>query len=188
MKTARYGLSERRESTTSSNCAPRSSVGALLSDTDRHRVIVHLYEERGPGLLEHLRGMSPSPSGMSPAAALVGPRSVGGEAHFLRSFAPDRSLLFRVGAENRCWWTRRSAEHQRRRGGPIFEPPLYPAPATIFSEIKKLPAGHYLTCTGGASRSTNTGTCRFPPEGEEDRLDEESFAPSCVRPSHPAPE
>src|SRR5205814_934538 len=50
-----------------------------------------------------------------------------------------------------------------------------PAPASIFSEVKKLPAGHYLLCTERGLEVHEYWDVPLPPEGEEDRLDEESL-------------
>jgi len=50
-----------------------------------------------------------------------------------------------------------------------------PAPASIFSEVKKLPAGHYLICSERGLTIHEYWDVPLTPEGEEDRLDEEAL-------------
>src|SRR2546427_8615774 len=50
-----------------------------------------------------------------------------------------------------------------------------PAPATIFNEIKKLPAAHYLTCTARSLEVREYWDVPLPPAGEEDGLNDEAL-------------
>jgi len=48
-----------------------------------------------------------------------------------------------------------------------------PAPGSIFNELKKLPAAHYLICTEAGVDAREYWNVPVPPEGQEDRVDEE---------------
>ncbi len=138
-------------------------------------VIVHLYEDEGPGLLEHLRGMFAFALWDVRRRQLLLARDRLGEKPLFYAHRPGRALLF-------------ASELKSLLVDPEIQPSInvaavdqylsllyIPAPATIFSEIKKLPAGHYLTCTEQGIEVHEYWDVPLPPEGEEDRLDEESL-------------
>ena len=110
-------------------------------------VIVHLYEEKGPGLLEYLRGMFAFAVWDGRQRRLLLARDRLGEKPLFYAHDPGRALLF-------------ASELKSLLVDPDIRPSIdvaavdqylsllyISAPASIFNEIKKLPAGHYLTCT-----------------------------------------
>src|SRR5437867_4196554 len=136
-------------------------------------VIVHLYEEKGPGLLEYLRGMFAFAVWDGRQRRLLLARDRLGEKPLFYAHRAGRALLF-------------ASELKSLLVDPDIRPSLdvaavdqylsllyIPAPASIFSEIKKLPAGHYLTCTQRGIEIHEYWDVPLPPEGEEDRLDAE---------------
>src|SRR5436309_10342694 len=140
------------------------------SDTE---VIVHLYEEEGAGLLKHLRGMFAFAVWDGRQRRLLLARDRLGEKPLFYAHDPGRALLF-------------ASELKSLLVDPDIRPSIdvaavdqylsllyISAPASIFNEIKKLPAGHYLTCTERDIEIHEYWDVPLPPEGEEDRLDEE---------------
>ena len=136
-------------------------------------VIVHLYEEKGPGLLEYLRGMFAFAVWDGRQRRLLLARDRLGEKPLFYAHDPGRALLF-------------ASELKSLLVDPDIRPSIdvaavdqylsllyISAPASIFNEIKKLPAGHYLTCTERDIEIHEYWDVPLPPEGEEDRLDEE---------------
>ena len=136
-------------------------------------VIVHLYEEKGAGLLEHLRGMFAFAVWDHRRRQLLLARDRLGEKPLFYAYRPGRSLLF-------------ASELKSLLVDPDIRPSInvgavdqylsllyIPAPASIFNEIKKLPAGHYLIATEQDVAVHEYWDVPLPPEGEEDRLDEE---------------
>src|SRR5436309_4819429 len=140
------------------------------SDTE---VIVHLYEEEGAGLLKHLRGMFAFAVWDHRRRTLLLARDRLGEKPLFYAYRPGRALLF-------------ASELKSLLVDPDIRPSInvgavdqylsllyIPAPASIFNEIKKLPAGHYLIATEQDVAVHEYWDVPLPPEGEEDRLDEE---------------
>src|SRR2546427_5526127 len=138
-------------------------------------VIVHLYEDEGPGLLEHLRGMFAFALWDVRRRQLLLARDRLGEKPLFYAHRPGRALLF-------------ASELKSLLVDPDLRPSInlsavdqylsllyIPAPASIFSEVKKLPAGHYLLCTERGLEVHEYWDVPLPPEGEEDRLDEEAL-------------
>jgi asparagine synthase (glutamine-hydrolysing) len=138
-------------------------------------VIVHLYEDEGTGLLAHLRGMFAFAVWDARRRRLLLARDRLGEKPLFYAYSPGRALLF-------------ASELKSLLVDPDLRPSLdltaidqylsllyVPAPASIFKEVKKLPAGHYLTCTEAGLRVREYWDVPLPPEGEEDRLDGEAL-------------
>jgi asparagine synthase (glutamine-hydrolysing) len=118
------------------------------SDTE---VLVHLYEERGPGFVEALRGMfalalwdsrgrrlvlGRDPFGIKPLYY----RNAGGTLSFASEL---KSLMSQPGLA-------REVDLDALEAFLAFN--SIPAPLTIFSEVRKLPAGHILVWDGGEPR------------------------------------
>ena len=114
------------------------------SDTE---VIVHLYEQHGIECLKHLRGMFAFAIWDKTKQWLFAARDRLGKKPFFYTHSPSR-LLF--GSEIKAIMADPSSNAQ-----PNFEAidryltcQYVPAPLTAFADIHKLPAGHYLLCTG----------------------------------------
>lgn len=142
------------------------------SDTE---VIVHLYEEEGAGLLKHLRGMFAFAVWDQRRRQLLLARDRLGEKPLFYAYRPGRALLF-------------ASELKSLLVDPDIRPSIdlaavdaylsllyIPAPATIFNEIKKLPAAHYLICTARGAEIREYWDVPLPPAGGEDRLDDEAL-------------
>jgi len=138
-------------------------------------VIVHLYEEEGPGLLDHLRGMFAFAVWDHRRRQLLLARDRLGEKPLFYAYRPGRVLLF-------------ASELKSLLVDPDVRPTIdlaavdtylsllyIPAPATIFNEIKKLPAAHYLTCTARSLEVREYWDVPLPPAGEEDGLNDEAL-------------
>ena len=138
-------------------------------------VIVHLYEEKGAGLLENLRGMFAFAVWDHRRRQLLLARDRLGEKPLFYAYRPGRALLF-------------ASELKSLLVDPDIRPSInvgavdqylsllyIPAPASIFNEIKKLPAGHYLIATEQDVAVHEYWDVPLPSEGEEDRLDEEAL-------------
>jgi asparagine synthase (glutamine-hydrolysing) len=141
---------------------------ATRTDTE---VIVHLWEDHGPGLLDHLRGMFGLAVWDARRRALLLARDRLGEKPLFYAHRPGRSLAF-------------ASELKALLVDPDLDPRLdtaaldqylsllyVPAPATIFREVRKLPAGHYLLATARGVEVREYWDVPLPPAGEEDRLD-----------------
>ena len=115
------------------------------SDTE---VLVHLYEEHGPGFVEQLRGMFAIALWDSRARRLLVARDRFGikplyyrEAGGTLSFASElKALLRQPGFSG-------DIDFDALQAFLAFN--SIPAPLTIFSEARKLPAGHVLIWEGG---------------------------------------
>jgi asparagine synthase (glutamine-hydrolysing) len=119
---------------------------ATQSDTE---VLVHLYEERGPGFVDELRGMF--------ALALWDARRR--RVVLARDRYGIKPLYYRADGDALSFASELDALH-RRRGVPreidLDALQAYlafnsvPAPLTIFRGTRKLPAGHVLVCDLGS--------------------------------------
>ncbi len=115
------------------------------SDTE---VLVHLYEEHGPGFVEHLRGMFAIAVWDRLERRLVLARDrFGIKPLFYRvaggtlSFASELKALLRQPGFSR------EVDLDALEAFLAFN--SIPAPLTIFTEARKLPAGHLLVCERG---------------------------------------
>jgi asparagine synthase (glutamine-hydrolysing) len=135
-------------------------------------VIVHLYEDFGPRLLEHLRGMFAFAVWDQRRRQLLLARDRLGEKPLYYALLPGRSLLF--GSELKALLI--DPELQVSLNLAALDQYLslsyIPTPASIFNEVAKLPAGHYLISTEKGVQVREYWDVPLPPEGEEDRLDD----------------
>src|SRR6266567_952586 len=139
-------------------------------------VIVHLYEEEGPGLLDHLRGMFAFAVWDHRRRQLLLARDRLGEKPLFYAYRPGRVLLFASELKSLL------VDSDVRPSIDLAAVDTYlsllyiPAPATIFNEIKKLPAGHYLTCTARSLEVREYWDVPLPPAGDEDGYSELAHA------------
>lgn len=110
-------------------------------------VIVHLYEEQGEKCVQQLRGMFAFAIWDEKAQTLFLARDRLGKKPLYYAFAPGRALVF--GSELKAVLQDetigRTIDLEALDQYVSF---LYiPTPASIFKEVRKLPAGHSLLCT-----------------------------------------
>jgi asparagine synthase (glutamine-hydrolysing) len=149
--------------------------GHRFSTRTDTEVIVHLYEDHGPGLLAHLRGMFGLALWDERRRTLLLARDRLGEKPLFYAHRPGRSLSF-------------ASELKSLLVDPELSPSLdvaaldqylsllyVPAPAAIYNEVRKLPAGHYLIANERGVAVREYWDVPLPPEGAEDRLDAEAL-------------
>ena len=138
-------------------------------------VIVHLYEEYGSALLAHLRGMFAFAVWDQPRQQLLLARDRLGEKPLFYAFQPGRFFLF--GSELKSLLVDRDLRVSVNLAAvdQYLSVMYIPTPASIFNEVKKLPAGHYLTCTEDGVDVREYWDVPLPPDGEGDLLDEEKI-------------
>jgi asparagine synthase (glutamine-hydrolysing) len=138
-------------------------------------VIVHLYEDFGPGLLEHLRGMFAFAVWDERRRRLLLARDRLGEKPLYYSHRPGKFLLF--GSELKSLLADPDLHVSLNAAAldQYLSVSYVPAPDSIFNEVSKLPAGHYLTCDEQAMEVREYWDVPLPPDGEEDRLDAEAL-------------
>ncbi len=144
---------------------------AFKTRTDTE-VIVHLYEEHGVALLEHLRGMFAFALWDHRRRRLLLARDRLGEKPLFYAHLPGKSLLFASELKS----LRADPELRVSVSLSAFNQYLsllyIPAPASIFDEVAKLPAGHYLVSDESGVAVREYWDVPLPPDGEEDPLDE----------------
>jgi asparagine synthase (glutamine-hydrolysing) len=130
-------------------------------------VIVHLYEQRGLDFLSRLRGMFAFALWDDSRRRLVVARDRLGEKPLFYRYAAGRSLAF--GSELKA-----VVAGERQRLSLNYEAlqqyldfSFIPAPASIFTEIQKLPPGHYLVCTEDGLRVREYWDVPVPHAGDE---------------------
>jgi asparagine synthase (glutamine-hydrolysing) len=123
----------------------RGHTFSTHSDTE---VLVHLYEERGPAFVEELRGMF--------AIAIWDART--GRLVLARDRFGIKPLYYRVAGGQLSFASELKALLRQPGFSREIDPAALeaflafnsiPAPLTIFSEARKLPAGHTLVAEGG---------------------------------------
>jgi asparagine synthase (glutamine-hydrolysing) len=138
-------------------------------------VLVHLWEEHGVGLLDHLRGMFALALWDARRRELLLARDRLGEKPLFYALVPGRTLVF--GSELKAVLADPEVEatldvaalHQ-------YLSLLYvPAPRSIYREIRKLPAAHYLHVAHGAVRIAEYWDVPLPPAGEPARAATEAL-------------
>jgi asparagine synthase (glutamine-hydrolysing) len=116
------------------------------SDTE---AILHLFDEFGPGCLQHLRGMFAFAIWDERDRSLFAARDRVGKKPLLYSHQPDGSLIF--GSEFTALLEHpsvsRAVDHNAIDDYLSFL--CVPAPMTAFREIRKLEPGHWLTWKNG---------------------------------------
>lgn len=135
-------------------------------------VIVHLYEEYGAGLLHYLRGMFAFAVWDRPRRQLLLARDRLGEKPLFYAFIEGKSLLFASELKSLLVDPDLQISLNLAAVDQYLSLLYIPAPATIFKEVHKLPAGHYLLCTRQSVRVREYWDVPLPPEGTEDRVDE----------------
>jgi len=128
-------------------------------------VIVHLYEEAGPGCLARLRGMFGFALWDAPRRRLMLARdrlgikplyyaAVAGAIHF----GSEQKSILAAGAVDRAL--------DGAALGELFTLGFVRGPRTLFSSIRSLPPAHYLLYQQGAAAERRYWHVRFPPRGE----------------------
>src|SRR6478752_8433390 len=152
----------------------RGHTFSTHSDTE---VLVHLYEERGPAFVEALRGMF--------AIAIWDARH--GRLVLARDRFGIKPLYYRVADGQLSFASELKALLRQPGFSREIDPAALeaflafnsiPAPMTIFSEARKLPAGHTLVAEGGEveihryARPTPVPADQVRTEGEEELAEE----------------
>src|SRR6266702_2130168 len=146
------------------------------SDTE---AIVHAYEQYGAGCVDHLRGMFAFAIWDERDQKLFIARDRAGEKPLYYTVTPTGTLVF--GSELKCL-----LEHSgvnRETSAESLDAYLslgyVPDPLSIFTGIKKLPPGHFLTFSSGRLEikqywdfTFETGETNGKPRREEDYLEE----------------
>jgi asparagine synthase (glutamine-hydrolysing) len=147
----------------------RGHTSSTHSDTE---VMVHLYEEHGPGFVERLRGMFALAIWDARHGRLVLARDRFGIKPLYYRVA-DRQLSFasELKALLRQPGFSREIDHEALESFLAFN--SIPAPQTIFKEARKLPAGHLLVAEDGQvdisryARPTPVAADQVRREGDE---------------------
>lgn len=135
-------------------------------------VIVHLYEEYGTGLFDHLRGMFAFALWDERQRRLLLARDRLGEKPLFYAYVPGKTLLFASELKSLL------ADKDLQVGLNLAAVDQYlsllyiPTPASIFNEVNKLPPAHYLLCTERGMSVREYWDVPLPPAGEEDRVNE----------------
>lgn len=140
------------------------------SDTE---TLVHLYEEFGAGLVEHLRGMFAFAVWDARRRTLLLARDRLGIKPLYYTLAGDRlAFASEIKALLLCPWVERRLDLEALDEYLTYK--YVPAPRTMFQGIRKLPAGSLLVCTPGGVReetywdfSPSPGPARSAREWEE---------------------
>ena len=135
-------------------------------------VIVHLYEEYGAGLLEHLRGMFAFAVWDRSRRQLLLARDRLGEKPLFYAHRPGKFLLFASELKSLLADDELPVSLNRSAVNHYLSLLYIPTPASIFNEVQKLPAGHYLVGTDRGIAIREYWDVPLPPEGEEEPLDE----------------
>jgi asparagine synthase (glutamine-hydrolysing) len=135
-------------------------------------VIVHLYEEYGVALFEHLRGMFAFALWDQARRQLLLARDRLGEKPLFYSYLPGKFLLFASELKSLLADDELRVSLNRAAVDQYFSLLYIPAPVSIFNEVQKLPAAHYLLCTERGLTVQEYWDVPLPADGEEDQLDE----------------
>ncbi len=126
--------------------------GHILRSTGDTEVLVHLYEDEGPGLFAHLRGMFALAIWDAPRRRLVVGRDRMGQKPLVYRLDP-RSRRFTFASELKALLTLAEADVPRDVDPSAVDEYLtfgyIPAPATIFRGVRKLPPAHYAVWQDG---------------------------------------
>lgn len=124
----------------------RGHVFKTKSDTE---VLVHLYEEKGTGMLEDLRGMFAFSIWDEINKKLFIARDRVGKKPLYYAFKPRNHFIYgsEIKAILKSGLIQNDVNYQALDHYLSF---LYvPTPQSIYAEVEKLPAGHYLTVENG---------------------------------------
>jgi asparagine synthase (glutamine-hydrolysing) len=110
-------------------------------------VIVHLYEELGEKCVERLHGMFAFAIWDGTARTLLLARDRLGKKPLFYALIPGRALLF--ASEMKALLQDDTVERRLDREAldQYLSLHFIPAPASIFKQVRKLPAGHFLICS-----------------------------------------
>lgn len=125
------------------------SKGHVLNTRSDTEVLVHLYEEKGINMLEELRGMFAFSIWDDKSKQLFIARDRVGKKPLYYAFIPGKHFIFgsEIKAILKSGLVRKAVNYRALDQYLSF---LYvPTPLSIFSGVKKLPAGHYLTVKDG---------------------------------------
>ncbi len=115
-------------------------------------VIAHLYEEKGTDLVHDLNGMFAFALWDARAQRLVLARDRAGEKP-LYYWQGDRTIVFASEIKAILEYPGISRRLDPDAVAQYFFYGYFPTPASVFAEIKKLPAGHFLVVQGGTVRA-----------------------------------
>jgi asparagine synthase (glutamine-hydrolysing) len=138
-------------------------------------VLVHLWEDHGVGLLDHVRGMFALALWDARRRELLLARDRLGEKPLFYALVPGRTLVF--GSELKAVLADPEVETTL---DPValdqYLSLLYvPAPRTIHREVRKLPAAHYLRAAGGAIEVREYWDVPLPPANAPAPVDAEAL-------------
>jgi asparagine synthase (glutamine-hydrolysing) len=138
-------------------------------------VLVHLWEDHGAGLLEHVRGMFALALWDARRRELLLARDRLGEKPLFYAVVPGRTLVF--GSELKAVLADPEVEATLDPAAlDQYLSLLYvPAPRSIYREIRKLPAAHYLHVVDGKLGVREYWDVPLPPAGEGGRVDGEAI-------------
>jgi len=134
-------------------------------------VIVHLYEEYGDDFMSHLNGMFAIALWDESEKKLLLVRDRLGEKPLHYGLTPDGDLVF--SSEIKSILTARMIEKELdyKSVFQYFSLIYVPAPHSIYKNIYKLPAGHFLICRNGTVEVEEYWDIRYKPDfsrSEED--------------------
>ncbi|MBN4065386.1 asparagine synthase (glutamine-hydrolyzing) [Desulfocapsa sp. AH-315-G09] len=121
--------------------------GHVFNSNSDSEVIIHAYEEYGTGVLEKLRGMFAfALYDIKEKTLLLARDRIGIKPLYYYHKKGSKKLVFasEIKAILEDKSIERKMEHQALYDYIGFE--FVPAPATMFQDIYKIPAGHYLLC------------------------------------------
>jgi asparagine synthase (glutamine-hydrolysing) len=151
------------------------SAGHRFRTRTDTEVLVHLWEDHGVGLLDHLRGMFALALWDARRRELLLARDRLGEKPLFYALVPGRTLVF--GSELKAVLA--DPEVQTTLDPAALDQYLsllyVPAPRTIHREVRKLPAAHYLRAAGGAVEVREYWDVPLPPAGTPARVDPEAL-------------
>ena len=128
-----------------------SEAGATFTTNSDTEVILHLYERYGDGCVEHLTGMFAFAIWDPRTERLFFARDPIGEKPF---YWADLDGVFVFGSEIKALLEHPAVPREVNQGamGPYLANLVTPAPQTLFSHIKKLPAGSSGYCDASGVR------------------------------------
>ncbi|HLY61109.1 MAG TPA: asparagine synthase (glutamine-hydrolyzing) [Terriglobia bacterium] len=125
--------------------------GHIFRTQSDGEVIVHLYEESGPGFVTELNGMFAIALWDDRAKKLVLARDRAGEKP-LYYWLRDRTLVFGSEIKSLLEYPGISRELDPQALAQYFFYGYFPSPRSVFAEIQKLPAAHCLIAEDGKVR------------------------------------
>ncbi len=142
------------------------AAGHTLRTRSDTEVIVHLYEDLGPGFLERLRGMFAIALWDAPRERLLLARDRLGKKPLVYASGPD-GLVFasELGALLQDPGLGREIDLEALDA--YLRCQAVPSPRTIYRGVRKLPPGHALVWEKGVQRVERYWSLRFQPKARE---------------------